>query len=109
MTQETPENDAQEHSEDIQPTDVMLDQDARLTASAFWKDDDSYITAIARAGGRYIYGILPIWHGRYWAGVRVKKEDMGWPLRSDHFETVVTTLLEKDALNLTWKAIQDDP
>lgn len=109
MTEDSSGFDAQEQSEDIEPTNAALDQDARLIASSTWRDEDSGIVAIAPAGGRYVYAVLPIWKRRYWAGVRIEKQDMAWPLRSDHFETTVITLNEKDAVSLTWQAMRDDP
>lgn len=97
----------------FEPSQSDLDLDARLLASLYWRDPSAPLTFMMRTAGAYVYGVLPAWDGRYYAGVRIRKEDVPTDRTvlpsSQEFETVITTYLEEDAIRLTYEALKESP
>jgi hypothetical protein len=97
--------------------DARLEQLARLKAAKYWRrpsDEDwsREATFLFRTAGEFMYAVFPIFRRRYYAVVRVLREDIADPhaaVRSDHFEVVAISVFEPDALSLATNELSERP
>lgn len=100
---------------DAGASDTRLEQLARLTAARYWRQPEEedwsrQATFLFRTASEWIYAVFPIFRRRYYAAVRVRKEDTAGTgaVRSDMFEVLGVTVMQEDAMQLAFHDVQED-
>jgi hypothetical protein len=92
-----------------------LEQLARLTAARYWRQPNAdgwsrEATFMFRAASDWMYAVFPIYRHRYYAAVRIDKEDTkgNGAIRSDMFDVRGISVFEQDALQLACQELMDE-
>jgi hypothetical protein len=92
-----------------------LEHVARLTAAKYWRrpsDEDwaRAATFLFRTASEWVYAAFPIYRRRYYAVVRIAREDTNGngAVRSDMFDVRGIAIFEADVLLLACQELSDD-
>lgn len=96
--------------------DARLERLARLTAAKYWKrpDDERWgerATFMFRTAGRFLYAVFPIYRGRYFAVVRIRRDAIPpgeEAVHADDIEVMSISVFELDALKIAASDVAEE-
>jgi len=99
---------------DVGADQSRLEQVARLTAAKYWRQPNHPewsrdATFVFRTSSPWMYAVFPIYRHRYYAAVRIDREDTRGEgaIRSDMFEVRAISVFEQDALQMVCQDMID--